>query len=98
MSGTEQLDLHGHGILVLYRGVVSRSFTVLSDNNTCPLRTTTSPHPRGRKLWQSQAPRGACLKTTDAHVRKLMKAMQKHGAIVLAAERSGMDRKTCRRC
>jgi hypothetical protein len=37
------------------------------------------------------------LKTTDAQVRKLMKEMQKHGAIGLAADRSGMDRKTARK-
>jgi peptide deformylase len=37
------------------------------------------------------------LNTTDAQVRKLMKEMQKHGAIGLAADRSGMDRKTARK-
>jgi hypothetical protein len=37
------------------------------------------------------------LKTTDAQVRKLMKEMQKHGAVGLAADRSGMDRKTARK-
>jgi hypothetical protein len=37
------------------------------------------------------------LKTTDAQVRKLMKEMQKHGALGLAADRSGMDRKTARK-
>jgi transposase len=37
------------------------------------------------------------LKTTDAQVRKLMREMQKHGAIGLAADRSGMDRKTARK-
>jgi transposase len=37
------------------------------------------------------------LKTSDAQVRKLMREMQKHGAIGLAADRSGMDRKTARK-
>jgi transposase len=37
------------------------------------------------------------LKTTDAQVRKLMREMQKHGAVGLAADRSGMDRKTARK-
>jgi hypothetical protein len=37
------------------------------------------------------------LKTSDAQVRKLMKEMQKHGAVGLAADRSGMDRKTARK-
>jgi hypothetical protein len=37
------------------------------------------------------------LKTTDAQVRKLMREMQKQGAIGLAADRSGMDRKTARK-
>jgi hypothetical protein len=37
------------------------------------------------------------LNTTDAQVRKLMREMQKHGAVGLAADRCGMDRKTARK-
>jgi transposase len=40
---------------------------------------------------------GPSLKTSDAQVRKLMKEMQKHGKVGLAADRSGMDRKTARK-
>jgi hypothetical protein len=35
--------------------------------------------------------------TTDAQVRKLMRELQKHGAVGLAADRCGMDRKTARK-
>lgn len=37
------------------------------------------------------------MRTTDAQVRKLMEAIQKHGGIGLAALRAGMDRKTARK-
>jgi hypothetical protein len=37
------------------------------------------------------------VKTSDAQVRKLMKEMQKHGKVGVAADRSGMDRKTARK-
>ena len=37
------------------------------------------------------------MNATDAQVRKLMREMQKHGAVGLAADRCGMDRKTARK-